>query len=375
MVINNHVFSYFNNRSKHKNHTCHDFENQYKDGLKEFYVCAVESTNKDFWFCKNCSGSFSKMFYGYELLKTKTDLIPGHNNVSCISEVINTDRMNFWFRIHEEAVKLWDDANCYKCYDWNGTLINGTVFQKQNWTEDFVTFMNLTERLEVCEELQKDKDPCNACAKNYTELNKFYEKIKKKYQTNMCFDIENSMNRTRRYWSGNLGCCRDDEASFLVFTIMASVIGSLPILFYYSAYFMTKRAEDYSPVTDGETQCTPNVPSVNNHEQLPGTSSAASSNASTAILDDTPTFLINNNTKPNAFKNTNIKNIVKKSNIEVNPNNLHQSNATAQPSTQSPEPNPSQSLIDLERSPLPTSLMNFEDTSGTSNDLNVRKFM
>lgn len=297
------------------------------------------------------------MYSGYEFLKTTIDRTPGHDNVICIDELINRDRMDYWQRIHAEAVKLWDDANCVKCHDWNNTLANDTDIHPQKLSEDFQTFYNLTETLKICE--NNSSDVCADCEKTYSDLNTFYEGIKKKDKTNICFDIENSMNRTRRYWSGNLGCCHDEGASFVVFTILASVIGALPIVFYFSAYVVTKRREDLSPVTDGETQIvSANASSINNAEPMPGTSMTGSSSASTAIVDDdvSPSRFVKNNTKEavNAVTKTNIKDIAKKSNIEINPNNLLMS-------TQ--KQNASQNLIDLERSPAPestTQLLNLE---------------
>lgn len=330
------------------------------------------STIQDFWFCKKCSGEFWVMYSGYEFLKTSID---SHNNESCISELINRDRMDFWFRIHAEAVKLWDDANCYKCYDWNSTLVNnGTIPVEQKWSEEFASFMLLTEKLEICEKIFFNNS-CTDCLKNYTELNKFYETIKKKNQINICFDIENSMNRTRRYWSRNLGCCRDDEASFLVFTLMASIFGALPVLFYFSAYFMTKRMEDHSPVNDGETQITPNISSINSHEPVPGPSITGSSNASTAVFDDVSTNNLNN-TPQKPLKSTNIKNIAKTSNIAVNPNNLLlQNNLNAQLLTESLESLASQNLINLERSTEPVKLINLDDTSSLGSNMADRTFI
>ncbi|XP_063698300.1 uncharacterized protein LOC134829230 [Culicoides brevitarsis] len=303
-------------------------------GLQEFYSCMLKETVVDFAVCQNCSDYFWTMFSGFELLKNTTDTRPGHENAKCIDELLHKDRMDYWSRIHAEAVKLWDDANCYKCHDWNGTFVTDpTIPVHQNLTADFQTFLNYTEELKTCEDRETD-NICQKCEKIYTDLNKFYEGIKKKDKAKICFDIENSMNRTRLYWSGNLGCCHDDGVSFTVFSILASIIGILPIIFYSSAYLITKRQENLSLVVDDEQIVAPNMRSINN-EPLPGTSNEAGSDASTAVLDDeSPTRFVRNGLKE--------EDIAKKSNIDVNPINLLPKKTNT---------STSQMLIDLEKVP------------------------
>uniref|UniRef100_A0A336LEY2 CSON008248 protein n=1 Tax=Culicoides sonorensis TaxID=179676 RepID=A0A336LEY2_CULSO len=345
------------NLSNHTNHKCKEFENKFKDGLKLYYTCAVANTHQQFWVCANCSTEFSEFFYGFELLKTTPDRRPGYENQTCIKEVVDVDRMNYWARIRNEAVKLWEDANCYKCYDWNGTLINKTEFQVQNYTEDFKLFLNLSIQIDHCMGSQpKNVSICDVCATTYTELNKFYEGIKKKYKSNMCFDIENAMNKTRLYWSGTLGCCHDEKTSFLWFTVFASVIGSLPLVFYLMSYYVTVRSEDLTPVNDGERQITANVSSINNQDPMPSTSSGGS-NASTA--EDNSLLVINNRTKlneSNPYKAMDVKNIVKNTYIDIskNINNVPGN---------SRNPDANERLIDLSSTPPPISsvqLNNFE---------------
>lgn len=82
------------------------------------------------------------------------------------------------------------------------------------------------------------------------------------------------MNRTRRVWSGDLGCCRDKRSPLLMFTISATLIGSLPILFYGAAFFFTKAHQsdsDNFPVSNVEHQPNNNQPLTINSDSTQST--------------------------------------------------------------------------------------------------------
>lgn len=51
------------------------------------------------------------------------------------------------------------------------------------------------------------------------------------------------MNKTRRSWSADLGCCRDKSSSVITFIIVACFFSSMPLIFYLTMFLVTKRYE------------------------------------------------------------------------------------------------------------------------------------
>lgn len=92
---------------------------------------------------------------------------------------------------------------------------------------------------------------CTECDGDYKELNTFYsDHVQRSVAETdgVCFDLRDAINRTRRAWSDDFKCCKDRHESRLAFTLCASIVAVLPILFYGSAVLLRLRSERRDPL-------------------------------------------------------------------------------------------------------------------------------
>ncbi|TMW39570.1 hypothetical protein DOY81_015350, partial [Sarcophaga bullata] len=84
--------------------------------------------------------------------------------------------------------------------------------------------------------------PCDKCKEKYMDLNSFYTSLDQHNNGEVCFDMQDSMNRTRYKWSKELQCCLR-EYNTLYFSIALGITTCLTFMFYCSTYLITKRQE------------------------------------------------------------------------------------------------------------------------------------
>lgn len=335
------------NKNHTHNHTCPRIKREFRNSVTKLIECAMTNTSKEFDFCRDCSYWFADMRYRYNILATLRDVDPILNtNVSCIGEVFDLDRINVARRLYTEAKTLWLQSNCYDCYNvWNNTVINDTVVP-QTLSDHTLKFFNLTAALNECINNktklgQESKDKyCKPCEPMYNELNTFYTSLieTKPGKKNLCYDIRIHMNKTRRSWSEH--CCHNQTSDFSIFILLVSIIGALPVVFYSSAYVLTKQEEarNMQPLT--EESSLPNASSINS-DPIPGSSRRGLSGTS-INRDENLEARINNKTqtsKAPPMKKFNIDEIRKV-------NNLNPVNLVHEQTNQQPTP----SLIDLNSS-------------------------
>ncbi|XP_061389755.1 uncharacterized protein LOC133324945 [Musca vetustissima] len=166
--------------------------------------------------CVGCREQYELMDANYTAFK---------DNSNCTAEYFDKDRVNLVAATEESLNKLWTKAYCDDCYR----------------NDNLETFNNLSTALDGCLG-QHHEDPCGNCILQYKELNNFYVEMDDHNNGKVCFDLQDSMNRTRNNWSKVLKCCRR-EFNMTLYTVALSIICALPILFYSATYFITKRQE------------------------------------------------------------------------------------------------------------------------------------
>uniref|UniRef100_A0A182PL27 Osteopetrosis-associated transmembrane protein 1 n=1 Tax=Anopheles epiroticus TaxID=199890 RepID=A0A182PL27_9DIPT len=142
---------------------------------------------------------------------------------------LTSNRMNVYETIYNLLTGMWNDANCDAC----ANAVNETA-----------TFMNMSSVLERCIAINS-ADPCEKCADDYQRVQQYYAKLDKEGHgpDRLCFDIADRMNKTRRSWSGTYNCCHDKRHSMVIFSVIASVVCTLPVLFYAVMHLVTVRQE------------------------------------------------------------------------------------------------------------------------------------
>ncbi|XP_073842225.1 osteopetrosis-associated transmembrane protein 1 [Musca autumnalis] len=166
--------------------------------------------------CVGCRDKYDWMVANFTELK---------NTSNCTAEYFDKDRVNLVSATEESLTKLWTKAYCDDCYR----------------NDNLETFNNLSTAFEGCIGQHKN-DPCASCLLEYKDLNNFYLQMDDRSNGQVCFDLQDSMNRTRKLWSKELKCCRR-EFNMTMFTVVLGLISALPILFYSGTYFVTKWQE------------------------------------------------------------------------------------------------------------------------------------
>lgn len=261
--------------SEKPNHGCSHVKAQFQNALTKVFECSLVNTTGSFDFCRNCSFWYADLLYRFQLLSTVRDVDPAKNkNVTCIGEIFDLYRINIWSILFTSAQNLWTESNCFDCYDgWNKTINDKDEVVPQTLSNNTLNFIDLTNQLYRCiSKVENMSAICNTCEDKYLTLNAFYSSLSSQKHDTLCYDISFSMNRTRRYWSGDLNCCRDETSNYVTFIALSVIIGILPIVFYSSVYIITKREEARmaQPLNNGETR---NIERSVNNDPVPGTSS------------------------------------------------------------------------------------------------------
>lgn len=183
----------FSDLQKHNKSHCPQLHHEFADRAGKFYECAILRSEPQFALCRQCINTYQNMSVAYATLSTTKDNTTGQ---SCLEKFINNDRLNMVYDLSHTAQNIWMNANCDACYvPWNSNSTNSTPAL----SDDSYTFFNLTANFTACLSNGKKKDNqtlCKLCELNYTNLNNFYEGMKKSSKDSVCFDIESSVSLT-----------------------------------------------------------------------------------------------------------------------------------------------------------------------------------
>ncbi|XP_054735386.1 osteopetrosis-associated transmembrane protein 1 [Anastrepha obliqua] len=200
--------------------------------------------------CIGCKEQYTDMHATYMRLREEKN---------CTEKFFDKDRINIVSTTQSILAGLWTKAYCDDCFTSN------------NWQ----VFDNKSDEFEKCLFEQKGKE-CLRCLSDYLDLNGFYESLDEKNNGNICFDMQDSMNRTRAHWSKDLGCCHR-EFDKLLFLVICGMVGFLPLLFYGTTFALTKRQERNHDILieDPHNSRPTRVNPSSSVADLPSTSSAA----------------------------------------------------------------------------------------------------
>ncbi|XP_018787969.1 PREDICTED: osteopetrosis-associated transmembrane protein 1-like [Bactrocera latifrons] len=166
--------------------------------------------------CVGCEEPFTEMHVAYMTLRQEQN---------CTDKFFDKDRINIVSTTQSILVGIWRKAYCDDCFTSN----NSYVFDlKRTAFDDCITN-------------NKNRE-CASCISQYLDLNEFYLGLDKNNKGQVCYDMQDSMNRTREEWSKDLGCCHR-EFNILLFAVVSCIVGTLPLIFYGTLYAITKRQE------------------------------------------------------------------------------------------------------------------------------------
>ncbi|XP_011195558.1 osteopetrosis-associated transmembrane protein 1 [Zeugodacus cucurbitae] len=200
---------------------CQKYLRELAQKQSEFVRCSTMNS-VPVSLCVGCEEPFTEMHVAYMTLREEQN---------CTDTFFDKDRINIVSTTQSILVGLWTKAYCDDCFTSN----NSYVFDLKRTAFDDCITKNKTKE-------------CKSCLTQYLDLNGFYLSLSKN-NGRVCYDMQDSMNRTREQWSKDLGCCRR-EFDILLFSVVSCIIGVLPILFYGTLYVLTKRQERNRPLIE-----------------------------------------------------------------------------------------------------------------------------
>lgn len=166
--------------------------------------------------------------------------------------------------IVDMSVGIWNKANCDDCYANDKTFSQHTIAFHNTYSD----YRNC-----VTKHGPFPTSICKNCVDLYMSLNQLFDGEKIKREGKICFDLEDSMNKTRQEWSVDYKCCRDKNDSLKAFYGLFSTIMILAVVFYASVYVTGSKFEDL-PVIDASD--------VSQNASISSTSSESFSNLRTS---------------------------------------------------------------------------------------------
>lgn len=181
-------------------------------------------------YCLNCDNQYDHLQKSYNELITKTD----EKNVSCQSQLFNVDRLNLIQSSYTAGNGLWTGGYCDNCYESPLVVSNSTQ-----------EFLELLDEHKKCTDdtSRSTGDVCKECLGSYERVNGDYEAIRKKANDAVCFDLQDKINETRRYWSIEVNCNKNPDEKQITFLILTALVTSLPICFYVFMFVRQHQAE------------------------------------------------------------------------------------------------------------------------------------
>lgn len=206
---------------------CLDLLGDLSTTIQKFVNCSMTHA-VPVTYCLDCDKTYDDLMRAYTNLNTKID----EGNVSCQSQFFNRDRLGLIQKSYLAGVNLWTGGNCDDCYETPLIVSNSTM-----------VFLDLVGEFQVCTKQKAVEDVCTACSEIYNRVNKNYEAIKLHANDKVCFDLQDKINETRRFWSIDVMCNTNPDEKQIPFLILTAAITALPICFYVLMFAHTHHSE------------------------------------------------------------------------------------------------------------------------------------
>ncbi|CAG7822226.1 unnamed protein product [Allacma fusca] len=212
---------------------CQDAASLFGSAVSDFSSCSVRNA-RPINLCQGCVLEF------LTVLKTYEDISDTYSadNISCILYFTNLDQLEV-LKLNLEFVKyLWNRGHCDNCFarDGNGTITGAILSDISRYNQCYQLTSGCLSRH------SQSNTTCTECRMGYNELNVLYSHLEEKYGQKLCFDVVDTMNRTRENWSYNFNCYPIRKSEFWVYFLMICM-GIIPISFYLLALLLSNVQE------------------------------------------------------------------------------------------------------------------------------------
>ncbi|XP_049794216.1 osteopetrosis-associated transmembrane protein 1 isoform X3 [Schistocerca nitens] len=205
-----------------------------------FTFCAI-NYSRPITLCETCIKEYLQVIDAH----TKILEMKDERGEKCKTKLINQDRLEVIYSAYHYVSNLWSDASCDSCFV---KMSNGSLTQELSNTT--VEFQHLHDKTHKCfldhyyvANKTFDKNICSDCEKSYCEMNDYYDRLKKEQEMGVCVDIVDTMNRTRSFWSGKLGCDRKNHSVDVYLVCLFTLMAIVPVIFYTSLRSLVRKTE------------------------------------------------------------------------------------------------------------------------------------
>ncbi|XP_060517945.1 osteopetrosis-associated transmembrane protein 1 [Cylas formicarius] len=199
--------------------TCINSRQNFSDEVSIFFKCSIDYS-RPITFCKHCIDHYINILTAYNNLSQTIE-----NGSHCIDYFINLDRLQIVQTLYHNALDLWSDAKCYKCYK----TINGS--QTNNTSDESLLFTQYYQYYNTCVTNTTSENLCIDCMNSYVNLQNYFFAISNENEKiGVCMDIEDLMNETWTFWGSN--CCKFRKHNEYIFVISCVIMFLLTISFY-----------------------------------------------------------------------------------------------------------------------------------------------
>lgn len=198
-------------------------------------------------------------------------------NITCSDEYLNKNQMAVISHVVATSKSIWESAYCDDCYI-------DTSRTNNNFSDHTIIFQESYKNYSDCVSKHPNNATaiCEHCMSEYLSMNALFDHDKTKRNGQICFDLEDIMNKTRQQWSVDFKCCRDKHDSLTAFYSLFSTILVLTAIFYLTIYITGSCYTEASTLDANEIS----------NEVRPSTSSSGSSstpsNAKPKTLTESP---------------------------------------------------------------------------------------
>lgn len=257
---------------------CEAFLRQFAETAANFTQCSTEYSVPP-QVCLLCADAFAHLNMAYWHLKD--DPYKTRSGETCSSEIFDYYELSHVTTVFEDLkTDIWDASKCDSCLAFviNPTKKHSHFVDFSDKTKQFLQvyhlFKNCTEEFSMLKSKSySNSSVCDACWKEYTDVNAYYDKVfyHKDKDFEFCLDIESMMNDTVKWWRDERKCLIPEypvkSKDNLAVGIMCAVNFLICIIFYGFNVTIGKRQKrtlkKYHRVGNNSTSIV-----INSNEQL-----------------------------------------------------------------------------------------------------------
>lgn len=219
---------------------CQEKLELFAHAVSNFTLCIVTFA-RPIRICEVCVEPFQNARIAYDNIADESD------EDKCREVLLNADRIQIVAHLHGQVTTLWQDSKCANCFD----DMDAQPPILKNDTREFCKLATHTHKCllrsngTICPPGVPPDSPsckhiaCHNCTELYKHLSKFYNDLVSQYTlTELCMDIVDVMNTTRKVWSKDLHCVMHENDTFVLFTIILFVC-LFPPVFYLGSYIQS----------------------------------------------------------------------------------------------------------------------------------------